>query len=746
MNFFRVLVLLLFSAVSHAADWMDARKADDMAPHPAQGSTARQTPPDFRWPFQISATRYAIQVADNSGKLFSYSSGYNWFSPDSVYPPGEYRWRARAIRIDGSALTDWSSWRNFSVAEDARPFVLPSPALLKSRLAALSRPRAFPKSDELVSLNALLSGARENDWKKLQQRVRRAIGQPLPAEPFQALNLIKDKNVWAAALQDLPNRVRPALTLTVEAAFAWRMTGDPAFLAEAKRRAFALAKWNPAGATSWESHDQMTREFGYVLALSYDWLYPDLTETERALLSAAAYRRLQDIDAHIDGPGHPLARQPVNSHGWTALSVAAAISSLLAGDVPGADRLAEKLIPWYYNSISPWGGEDGGHANGTAYAVWTFSDTAIAWDILRRTVGVDPADKPWSQGMVKFLAYMLPPGAPQNVFGDAAEWPPVIHMAKRFLRRVDHPLARWYERQTFGEDGSEVWLLTAPYGAADESLVPTDIPTGGVFPSVGMAAMHSDMTARNRMSVYFKSSPYGSYNHSHADQNSFVVHAHGKPVLFSSGHYDYYGSPHWLGWYRQTRAHNAITFDGGLGQGTNGRDASGRIVQFSASPVMDIVTGDAGIAYGGQLLTALRTLIYLRPGTVIIVDRLKSAQPRIWEWNFHTLEKPLEEHPGNVRIRVGENEVMCVDMLMPQNMKFRNQTGYPVLPVNGKPSFWHGMFATPTPVKDAVLVTRLSLDCKRMETSIEDLGEAGLKIQIDGSQVTIDPSGTFTIN
>lgn len=738
--------LICMSTRLYAADWLDAREIDDMRPHPENGSVSIQTPPDFRWPFRAGAERYEIQVADKDGVTVSYTTSYNWLNPEKTYGSGAYRWRVRAMSPQDATLTGWSSWREFLVADKAQTFLVPTSGQLETQLASAPHPRAFPTGAELVSLKSMLDGVREQDWIRLQKRVRKAMGQAIPEEPSQPLNSIADRTAWAAALEDLPKRIRPSLTLTAEAAFAWRMTGNPDFLAEAKRRALTLAKWNPAGVTGWASQDQMTREFGYVLALTYDWLYRDLTPDERSILSGAAYARLKDIDAHIDGAAHSLARKPVNSHGWTALSVAAAMSSLLAGDVPGADRLSGKLIPWYYNSISPWGGEEGGHANGTAYGVWTFSDMAIAWDILRRTVGVDPADKSWSRGMMTFLAYMLPPGAPQNVFGDGAEERPVMQIAKRFLRRIDLPLARWYERQTFGEDGSAIWLLMAPYGSTDVISLPEGMGNAAIFPSVGMVAMHSSLAVRNRTSIYFKSSPYGSFNHSHADQNSFVIHSHGKPVMVSSGYYDYYGSPHWRGWYKQTRAHNAITFDGGQGQKVDSLEASGHIVQFATTPEIDVVTGDASQAYEKKLTTALRTLIYIRPGELIVIDRLKSMKPRTWEWNFHAREAFEVRGAGQVAVMDGDNEVLCVDVLQPNTVTFRQDNHFAVQPVNDKPPQWNGIFSVSHPVREATFVTRLSLDCLRSDTTVEDLGTAGLAVRTGDHRITVAPTGAFTLN
>ena len=58
--------------------------------------------------------------------------------------------------------------------------------------------------------------------------------------------------------------------------------------------------------------------------------------------------------------------------------------------------------------------------------------------------------------------------------------------------------------------------------------------------------------------LQFKSSRFGSFNHSHADQNSFILSAFGRPLLIDSGYYPWYGSPHDVGWTRQTIAHNAL--------------------------------------------------------------------------------------------------------------------------------------------------------------------------------------------
>ena len=137
------------------------------------------------------------------------------------------------------------------------------------------------------------------------------------------------------------------------------------------------------------------------------------------------------------------------------------------------------------------------------------------------------------------------------------------------------------------------------------------------------------------MSAYFKSSRYGSFNHSHADQNSFVLHAHGWPLLIDSGFYDSYGSPHGAGWYRQTHAHNAMTFDGGQGQTTGDAGGDRQNRRFPS-------LGKNGLGDGRQCARlrrcrALRTLVYLRPNHVVVYDALAATTARSWEWNLHGL-------------------------------------------------------------------------------------------------------------
>jgi len=142
-----------------------------------------------------------------------------------------------------------------------------------------------------------------------------------------------------------------------------------------------------------------------------------------------------------------------------------------------------------------------------------------------------------------------------------------------------------------------------------------------------------------RVSLYFKSSWIGSYNHSHADQNQFVLNAFGEALAIDSGYYDWYASDHDKGYTRHTLAHNAITYDGGHGQPIFDATASGQLLGRVSTPSIDLTGGDATAAYHGGLAKAVRRIVYLRPATFVVIDDLAApaGQTRQFESWLHAL-------------------------------------------------------------------------------------------------------------
>lgn len=546
---------------------------------------------------------------------------------------------------------------------------------------------------------------------------------------------------------------------TLLAAHLWRTTRDPSALREAKRRVLHLSSWNPRGPTGFLFHDQAGRSVAWTLALAYDWLYDQWTDDERSRLLRAIKPRVEDmLSAPVkDQPtgwaaldwGKKLDRWPFDSHGVTAMGRLSVICSVFAGEDPLFDKCAKEILPRYIARPIPWGGTDGGFANGTAYAHWGLLDTHfIVWHLLKNATGTDLWQTGWAKGYLNFMAYFLPPGAPTGLFGDGAEqrhagvW---ATQARAYAAALPSPLADWYARNQFGENPLHLALLLAP--ARDWNAIPGTLPPGTPhamhLADTGWVAMHSDLGDRARTSVYFKSSPYGSYNHSHADQNAFVVHARGRVLAADSGYYDAYGSPHWRDWYKQTRAHNAITFDGGQGQLHDSMEAKGKIIRFEHHADHDIVTGDATAAYGGALTRALRSIVYLRPDTVLVYDSLASKTPRTWEWNLHALSRMKEKGPRELEIEQ-DGVRMCVRLLDAPEGAFSQTDRFTAEPQGDHPRQWHARYASSQNTVEARFLALLDIGCGQPSLVLNTVGSIPV-LHVGGRQLRLLGGGLVEV-
>jgi hypothetical protein len=122
----------------------------------------------------------------------------------------------------------------------------------------------------------------------------------------------------------------------------------------------------------------------------------------------------------------------------------------------------------------------------------------------------------------------------------------------------------------------------------------------------------------------------GPANHEHADRNSVIFKAYGERLFHDPYRAAYsHTEPHWL--LRLTGAHTAVLIDGKGHQyhdgheGTNASWAEARVVNYTTSARTTVVTSDATEAYrlvNADVLRVDRTLVYLKPDTLVILDRI----------------------------------------------------------------------------------------------------------------------------
>ena len=522
-----------------------------------------------------------------------------------------------------------------------------------------------------------------------------------------------------------------------EASLAWYLTRDPWFLTEMRNRMNLFAPAVLARKCSGDVAE--TRDYAWFYALTYDFAYASMSSDERQTVKDVL---LACGNSGLAKVADTVRLYPENGIAFNALGKFVGALLIVRGDMPELNGWLRTALPTYVASVSPWGGDDGGFANGSTYAEWDAGESLVMWDLVERVLGVPFYRKPWLTEFSRFIAYALPPGTPVGVFGDGAEtnrnedW---ARFGKAIMNRSDTALSRWYVKQQSGEDYARLHILLSPREYPSITALPATQPNGAYFPAVGWAAMHSSLADRLRTSVFFKSSPFGSVNHSHADQNSFVMFSKGKVLAMDSGVYDSYNSPHWRDYYKQTKAHNAITFDGGVGQhlgvgGLGERAAGGRLTKFLQTPAYDITSGDASAAYAGKLTQAKRTLVFIRPSTLIAIDQLGSLMPRKYEYNLHT-GAALTGTPAAFRVDLLPAE-LCGTVASPEPLTMSSTQGYyPAPSVPAGPHYW-SKFAFNTARTRGLFVSVLRSNCLSAKPGISFSG-AGATIAVGGRVVSV---------
>ena len=282
------------------------------------------------------------------------------------------------------------------------------------------------------------------------------------------------------------------------------------------------------------------------LSQALDYLWDELDAARRDEIMTAIIERAMEF--------HPASvqlacRDPLNSHAISYGPHAMLTAALaLYHDAPVAEQWLSDVLH-YLNEVFPgFGGDDGGWAQGSGYGL------GIAQQImhlLKVATGIDFFGKPWTQNHTRFILYFQPPYSTCPTFGDASGGDKSRYH-KRIMQvyagHLNDSYCQWYADQLTEQVPDRYGsMLSFHYHYPDRPPAepPDDLPQAAHFADVGWVAMHSHLADKDRNVMFLaKSSPYGSFNHSHADQNSFVLEAYSRPLLIDSGYYPWYASPH----------------------------------------------------------------------------------------------------------------------------------------------------------------------------------------------------------
>lgn len=630
---------------------------------PAQEIVVEVNPPALIWPaVRGSGVRYSVQLSrDRSFSAAKTISGKDlrWamFNPHHKLDSGTWYWRY-VVLVKGQLRSE-SQVYSFQVPTPARNFVTPGiPEMLAS--CPVSHPRVLVTAAELKSFRKRVANSLEA--RSIVRAARKYIGAKLPSEDSgkpkdKGKNAYENKSFAKWASKALGNRISASASTLAK---AYLITGDKQIGREAIRHALCVTSWDPRGITGYKTSDFADGACLRAMTLPYDSCFDLLNGDQKQRLRAGIKAR---ASAMFERWCNNLETRIFSAHIWQhILHEFAEASFATLGEVEDADIWASYVYELWLNRVPLLGGEDGGWANGNNYFSTNFTTLIAIPTFFERLTGVDFFTHPWYRNSLKYMLYTWPPGSHCDGFGDGLDrrsHPPLsrIAFADILSSRLNDDYGRWYvqssleqSNNTLTQDSSLRWHRIV-MSRADETSRATDsinLPQARLFEDIGVVVMHTDLgrTPANLM-LAFRSSPYGSFNHAHADQNTFNILFGGKPLFYTSGYYIGYGDDHFKGWYKHTRGHNGILIDD-KGQTMNSTEAYGYVSRYLHGERISYCCGDASGAYPGTGLTRFRRHVaMLRPSTIVIYDELEADHPARWSWLLHSPDKMTLDTDGN---------------------------------------------------------------------------------------------------
>ncbi|MHC4728713.1 MAG: DUF4962 domain-containing protein, partial [Planctomycetota bacterium] len=621
---------------------------------PSEGTIVDVNPPSLLWPVvKRQDIRYRVHLSQDphfptNKTIISKDLSWAIFNPHTELAYGKWHWRYEVLR-DGK-VQSVSKIHSFTIPDSARIFVTPT---AKQMLSACPKrhPRILITSDELGAFRKRMKNSKQA--KSIVNAADKFIGRKPPSEksaiPRQkGKNAFEQKNFAKWASKALGNQLS---TSTAALAKAYIITGDKKYGRQAVRYAVHTAKFDPESLTSPEVSDFADGTCLRAMALAYDSCFDLLTPQEKIKLQNAIAVRAGRMFARWR---NNLETKVFSAHIWQHILhefTEAAFATL--GEIDEAEQWASYIYELWLARVPLLGGDDGGWANGNNYFGTNFVTLISIPTFFEQLTGLDFFSHPWYRNAIYYMIYTWPPRSAPDGFGDGCErqhLAPLSRLAFADIlgRKLGDSYAGWYVRESLQplrsslqNDDSQKWhRLRAGYNSPAPSRSSFDLPQARLFRDIGVVAMHKNLAdTPNNLMLAFCSSPFGSYNHAHANQNSFNILFGGKRLFSNSGYYISYADDHFNGWYKHSRGHNTVLIDN-KGQLVGKPDGYGWISRYLHGQRITYCLGDASNAYGDVGLTLFRRhVIFLRPSIVVLYDELEADHPAQWSCLLHSPHK-----------------------------------------------------------------------------------------------------------
>jgi len=706
-TFIKTTGVLGFSAALPRADlYARARKSSEflrekssyrmLFPRPGDGAELSISPVGLAWLPCPAAADYRVDIfAADGDRVYSRNVGKDPVHlPGRVLPSGDYTWDVTAFDERGTDVARRGR-QSFTILAGAAKLPWVDPKELLSRVPAEHSRILYPKAD-LDHLRVTLSTTRAKSWRACKSAADRALSKGVPK--FPKYHLIEDPGTrrleYGRYFSYFRGYVDGAL---MDLSLAFLMSEEEKYARAAKEILLEIASWptddDDVTSVSAKWGDEAGLSFSKCAHIAYDWLAPALSGEERRQVFEMCRARAWQTYRRLNRGNY--LTYPGESHAGRLIAYLTDMSTAMAGEAPDTETWLTYSLKAMLTFYPHWAGIDGGWAEGTPYGLWYNTFYIPAFESLRRLADYDLWQRPFFSNVRYFFFYCTANHGEIRPFGDSAEGggPGVrggsgyAELMSFHAHRYNDPYVGWWVNQIPGYRGQKSGFGALLHEDELPAKVPTDLPNSRVFKSVGWAGLHSDITRpKDDTCLIFKSSPYGSVSHSHADQNAFAIMKGGTALAIPSGYYGpSYGKPHHAQWTRSTKANNCILVDG---QGQKIRVADGgAIVDFKDTAGYSYVAGDATAAYVGKLNKWIRRILFLRPGLFLILDEIEAPTPSRYQWMLHAFEKM--EIKGNTVTSRRRNATLDVNLACADGLKLMRTDQFDTPYNHGIPKAYH---------------------------------------------------------
>jgi hypothetical protein len=443
-------------------------------------------------------------------------------------------------------------------------------------------------------------------------------------------------------------------------ALDYRMNGDDAALASARRALDCVAAWKTWTPPWFAAHGLRTYyEVGWFMqkvAFGYDLVADRLSAAEKARIADAFWQNGVEptLEEYFFND-----RLPDASSNWMANSVGGALAGCAAvyGDAPNWNKrfgiALGELIVSYENLLQGLFPGDGSEAEPAGYE--NFAMEGMSWGAAAlQSMGIRPRGMSRMLHSFWWLRYaQFAPGKFLDTGDFGTDLPALSGYAWAAESAADPVLRAFYESAQ--SCTLAVVLRVHHTGRALEQapglldllcctqpapkVVPA-APDARIFPGRRSAVMRSGWRPGSTV-ISVRVGPW--FNHEHHDQGSFQVAMLGQKLITEAGYTDYYKDPRYANYFSQAPAHNTVILDGDAfsQEDYDGRDwkALDRFATFSAhvfSPHLDYLSANLAPAYDDlPLKKYLREFVFIKPDIVIVHDSLEANSPRSYTFFLH---------------------------------------------------------------------------------------------------------------